>query len=236
MKNQRIIPFCSYPVRPNQQQGESLAGYCCRYLADNGYSMPESLWTQLVQLYQDKGESIIHWLDSLQAVLGNKVLIDREFWLEHPVITRRPEQMGHDLRINGVYFCPLCLQEKGFHFLFWELPLADACPEHQCKLLSDCPACGEAFTWTRILPGWLCPCKAPIKTMPTHYEALKAMTLARIIANARDVALPENFGTRFMDATSDQYELGEIYDLLDGACRFLVTPKKSNLMKRGNQQ
>jgi hypothetical protein len=225
MKSQRFIPFCGYPVRPNPQQGESLAGYCCRYLASNGYAMSAPLLAQLAQLYRDKTESVVNHLDTLQAILADKILIDREFWLEHPVITRKHEKIGHDLRINHVYFCPLCLQEKKFHFAFWELPLADACPEHQCKLLPGCPACDEAFTWTRILPGWLCPCKTPIKTMPTHYAALEAMTLARIIANARDVALPENFGTRFIDTTSGQYELGEIYDLLDGACRFLVTPQ-----------
>jgi hypothetical protein len=58
--------------------------------------------------------------------------------------------------------------------------------------------------------------------MCTANAALEAVTLARVIANARDVVVPDDFKVGFNEITFNGYGLGDIYDVLAGPCRYLI--------------
>ncbi|MFC4352245.1 TniQ family protein [Fodinicurvata halophila] len=44
--------------------------------------------------------------------------------------------------------CPECLSEEGYRRISWELLPMKVCVKHQCKLLSHCPFCDGALSWT----------------------------------------------------------------------------------------
>lgn len=46
-------------------------------------------------------------------------------------------------------FCPLCLLEKAYWPVTWELLLFDVCPTHGCWLVDRCDQCGSNLTWSR---------------------------------------------------------------------------------------
>lgn len=53
--------------------------------------------------------------------------------------------LPHSVRLPGSRFCPQCLAERdGRWRTWWWLRWGFACPDHECLLLSACPACGRS--------------------------------------------------------------------------------------------
>jgi TniQ len=96
----------------------------------------------------------------LSALTGHPVSeLDR---IAVTVTDQRYRLLGHSLTQSEILatsakFCPLCVREKGFVELHFQLTLMIGCPEHKCVALTACPKCGEAPRWNR--PGLLeCHC------------------------------------------------------------------------------
>ncbi|MFN4275044.1 MAG: TniQ family protein [Ferrovibrio sp.] len=58
-----------------------------------------------------------------------------------------------DINAAADYFCPICVQESGTHYLVWHLAFVTVCPIHNCRLISRCPNCSRAFDLAMVLEG-----------------------------------------------------------------------------------
>jgi hypothetical protein len=113
-------------------------------------------------------------------------------------------------------FCPLCVEQRGYHLTLWAMPLVMACPLHGCSLVGRCSACGGLLKWTKLGSGFRCSCGtavASMRSLPAHHASVQ---LSRLIASSRElceVALPPpapQFAT---------YRFAHVYELLDLASR-----------------
>lgn len=216
-----LIPHVDFPVRLPMEQGESLAGYVCRFQGTNGHWVPRILHDALHDLYRGYPEKVVAAFNLVQSVLGNIVALDRKWWLERPLVAVRGRQQGGwpTLSYKRVQFCPACLGEKGFHFALWELPLMEACPLHESALISVCTVCGKELNWSDISPHWCCRCGQPISGMCAGMAKPGTVNIARLVALTQQVELPADFRNDFLEIAPGAIHLGGIYEAIQWATK-----------------
>lgn len=182
-----LMPFCDFPVRSARQRGESLAGYVYRFYWENGHEPPTALRATVRDLYcGDRPGSAFSGLESVMGALGTA---ESAWWVSRRLDTVYPGgflSKWRRLHFNPVRYCPACLRKFGFHADLWTLPLAAACPWHQCVLLSRCAVCGQLLPWSALKPGWHCGCGAAMADAPLRPAAPWAIRLAATLASAAD--------------------------------------------------
>lgn len=210
-----LISRMDFPVRPARGRGESLASYVCRFYWENGHEVPNTLQGPLRDLYLgDKpGTAFIH----LRAAVGALDAADREWWVTRRLDMTTPDGLWFKWRrfhYSPIRYCPACLKESGFHAELWMLPLVEACPLHQCALVSRCVVCGQPLRWSALRPAWRCVCGAVLATAASHPAAPWETRLASILASAAD------FGrlSGEEDAPLDRWDaIHDAYDFLGWA-------------------
>lgn len=218
-----LIPLADFPVRPRMEEGESLAGYICRFHGTNGHGMPRELHDAFRALYRGTPGKALAAFELVQNLLGNIVELDRSWWLGRPSLETRPNhylQVWPTPKLNPARFCPACLREKGFHYALWELPLMESCPLHQCMLLTACPVCSEKLFWFNVQPGWRCCCGEPIMTMRHSRSKPRAQVVARALTGSCDVDLPTHFRRDFVTSKYGHYSFDEAYVALTWGAEF----------------
>jgi hypothetical protein len=216
-------PFVNYPIRPPVLTGESLSGYIYRVLTLNGHKVPKVIYKELISYCSEKPERAVQSQFILRSLLGDKFSLEFSDWLEHWQLIRNHYHIGGEY-IKTLQLCPYCLEEVQIHFSLWAFPLVVACPEHRCMLLSRCYFCSRPLCWIDLKPGWRCKCGASIQRAPVSNAGPDLVTLAKLVASARDINLPEKLKRRWAnDLTFNRYDLEELFYLLEGPYRYLIT-------------
>ncbi|MES2365951.1 MAG: TniQ family protein [Pseudomonadota bacterium] len=228
-----LISHTGFPVRPRMEQGESLAGYISRFQGTNGHWVPRALHDALRVLYRGTPEKVSVAFDIVQAVLGDTVPLDRTWWLGRRLLENRPggqQRAWPTLQYSPARFCPACLQECGYHFAIWELPLMQACPVHKCSLLANCSKCSLPLSWSEISPHWTCRCGESIVSMRSGEARPGAINVARSLAGSSDVELSGSVQRWVRKLKQGRYCLDEVYTGLEWA-----TKLRDILRERGAQ-
>ena len=92
-----LIPLADFPVRPRMEEGESLAGYICRFHGTNGHEMPRELHDAFRALYRGTPGKALAAFELVQNLLRNIVELDRSWWLGRPSLETRPNQFSQIL-------------------------------------------------------------------------------------------------------------------------------------------
>lgn len=163
-----------FPVRPARGIGESLPGYAYRLHDTNGHSIPPALRFAFSALYSiGNHERRQRAAETIGRVVGE--LTDKDWPLQ-------PKRHGW-LRqtYSWVRICPRCIQDTGYHRALWELPLVQACPTHECAMVTHC-ICGNALSWRTIKSEWRCRCGRPLSELHAPAAGRGLVSLARLIA------------------------------------------------------
>lgn len=215
-----LIPHVDFLVRPRMEQGESLAGYISRFQWANGYRVLSVMHVALRALYRGTPEKVTAAFDLVQTVLGSTVVLDRTWWLGRRLLNSRLNGRQHAwpmLQYSPVGFCPACLQECGYHFAIWELPLMQACPVHKCALLARCSTCSLPLSWLEISPHWTCRCGESIVSMRSGPAKPREVNVARFLAGSSDVRLSGSVQRLIGKSKQGRYSVAEAYTGLDWA-------------------
>lgn len=156
----------------------------------------------LIRLY--RGQDTDTEFSLIADILPSLDQVSRTWWVTHrfDVAPQGGKRLGW-LRFHypGVRYCPLCLEKDGIHRELWTMPLAVACPRHQCELVKQCYACGRRLTWGRIKPGWYCVCGANL----VHAPAVSSVAWTERLAGLLEEALNFEEVLEQIDACSQIY-------------------------------
>ncbi|CAJ0691457.1 hypothetical protein R11007_01546 [Ralstonia holmesii] len=214
-----LIPRSEFPIRPSRLAGESLPGYAYRFHWANGHDIPVTLRGALRLLFQ--------------GVEVNSVLIDFGGEADDFQLSDRRRQLLQEVEGTGVArdygrwrrqhynpfrYCPSCLKKARFHAVLWMLPLVEACPIHQCELLSRCVVCGSPLSWGGLRAGWRCRCGADLAEAQSGASCAWTVRLAARVAQTADgqrVGYAD--GPRRSSNTGSGESLDDVYNLLEWA-------------------
>lgn len=90
-------------------------------------------------------------------------------------------------------YCPECLQQHDLWPQEWELALLTVCPQHGCRLISDCHHCGNALNWKRQR-RLHCDCGAALKyaSSESTNQLEKELAASLVASYARSSQMPEH--------------------------------------------
>ena len=197
------VGLAIYPVRPEPEPSESLAGYLSRYHFANGLAPPT--WTRRATAALRRGTvSRVHqcWWQGAQWEKSIDALVDRSA----KVRTALARSIGADwLRTTvAASFCPMCIRERDVHLAVFELPLCTACPAHGLSIVARCSGCRKPLAWGRVGQGWRCSCGQVIARMPAPFASGWQVRLARALEDALGKsALDEGNSLRALYASID---------------------------------
>jgi hypothetical protein len=96
--------------------------------------------------------------------------------------------------------CALCIAEFGYVKALWDFSLICACPQHNCVLIDECPACRRKVQWMRPL---LHACNCGTYWTEINPEPLAindaALRVARIVDMKLGVVRSPNFSENALD-------------------------------------
>jgi Zn ribbon nucleic-acid-binding protein len=99
---------------------------------------------------------------------------------------------GLSNKLNGLKYCPLCLQEENYFKKEWRLSFYIVCPKHNTIMQNRCPQCGEPLTITRRKNDieefncWNCGFvfkEAPVEFVNKNSKSVEMLTKAINILN-----------------------------------------------------
>ena len=150
-------------VRPTPFPDESLLGYIIRLSERNGYVSPSDVLKIAKNAdyrYSSELPRTMHQNLSPFVNLTQQSHSLLEVLLNSPVGNTNHKIFDSSVKhriLQPFYpkFCPLCLQEKPYYRMMWDLSLVLVCPIHKCLLISNCPACDTTF---KINRNHVCEC------------------------------------------------------------------------------
>lgn len=144
--------------RPKLFEGESLTSYLQRFAKENEIN-PNLLWTRLKGSGnpQVSNASAIDWAPEKQINLS--LLAEMSGLLIGDVVGmtfmnllcklgNRHNDLFRSRALKGLIessrkFCPVCIKEKPYYKLIWQVKELVVCDIHQIKLVDRCPACNK---------------------------------------------------------------------------------------------
>ncbi|VVD60833.1 hypothetical protein PCE31107_00094 [Pandoraea cepalis] len=147
--------FDMYPVRLEPKAGESLPGYCWRFYRGNGHQPPKAFNKETFDVRRGSQRRV--GASAFEHVFGIgriSPIVDAES--EMADLARKFEAKTWYRRAKVSRHCVTCVALGRPHLLKHDLPLARACPEHSCWLISGCTGCGTTLGWRSIGAGWHC--------------------------------------------------------------------------------
>jgi hypothetical protein len=194
-------------VRPKPQKGESLSSFLLRSSKDNG----EDLFNIFKFLFREETSTRfrtnrVHFIDILPSQiikckelsqLINLSIDEINKMTFTPVISKFVDSsnleeemlyMSMILRqIDGTnrWFCPECLNEKGYYKLIWQVHDIKICDIHNVKLQKSCKFCKMSIPFTqkalllRIVNNPQ-PDTAGRMSLLTHCTSLRGLTLTTV--------------------------------------------------------
>ncbi|OZQ68426.1 hypothetical protein CA600_06335 [Paenibacillus sp. VTT E-133280] len=127
---------------------------------------------------------------------------------------------------NTTRFCPVCLEEKNYHRMFWDVRIITTCSKHKRYLIDKCSKCHSKVKIKDLLSG-TCECgKAYQMIEATHVET-EVMRSQEIIFHS----LISN--TPIKTAHGESYKSDDFFSLFHSICWLLdgVAGSKNNNAK-----
>lgn len=145
-----------WPFYPRPFRGESFTGYKQRFAKENDIS-PFDVWS----FSKEKGmpqkifASRLEWAPDKQILLSrfaeiSKLTVDNIHEMTFVIVLKKLDLGSEDFYktrvLNGLFepdrkFCPLCLNDKPFYRLIWQVKEIQICDRHFIRLISNCPVC-----------------------------------------------------------------------------------------------
>jgi hypothetical protein len=148
----------------------------------------------------------------------------------YPKVVKQVKVLGNvvptdALNRQQIQLCPICLQEKPYYRLFWELSVVSVCPFHHCLLIDRCPQCQEPIGWSRPSVV-LCSCQFDWRSFRPQVVESEQITLSSHIYKLCHLGgLPlENTLRVSSDNPVTQLNLGNLVNLLVSLLRFCRLP------------
>lgn len=158
----------------------------------------------------------------------------------HQFVCRGQTIARQDINAATEYFCPICVQGSGTHFLAWHLAFVTACPIHKCHLISRCPDCRRKFDLATVLDGTCDRCSRGIKpeTPPEDRAALIVGRLLSMIGgiegNDKPVDMPDILqGLALSEALDITLSLGRAVEIAPKTGRNSVREIITDRLTRG---
>ena len=162
------------PVQDDIGIDESGAGYALRMAGSNHLSFTDIAVAvgsdSRTYLPHSAAGKLAYWFGADPVRLG--AAIQSSYKLAGQMATGF---MGHvfcrtyHVRQHAPQICPACLRMHRKAYAWWDIALVTVCPEHRCRLLDACAACGRRVSWRR--PAMLfCQCGAAFDQLPEPDE------------------------------------------------------------------
>lgn len=214
-----VLPIQAYPVRPLPKPSESLAGYCWRVYASNGHK-PDQFVIQILRVTGN--DTNPEHIPTESALIG-KVAAASMRAKELSLLTGRSQgtQPSWCCRAIAHRFCPLCIEQHGFHTVLWDMPLVLACPVHECRLVDRCDECGSTLMWHQMRIGFGCKCQCPVEEIATIPATRLETWLSRCVAYSADFEELMTMIGQGARCPNDwpRYKAWEFYEVVDWANR-----------------
>lgn len=127
---------------------------------------------------------------------------------------------------NTTRFCPVCLEEKNYHRMFWDVRIITACSKHKCYLLDKCSKCYSKVKIKNLLSG-ACECGKAYQMIETTHVESEIMRSQEIIFHS----LISN--TPIKTTLGELYKSDDFFSLFHSICWLLdgVEGSKNNNAK-----
>lgn len=200
-----MIPLSFYPIRLTRVAKESLSGYLYRFYVANGHVIPPPILQLLSYLHGGDSLQRRHTLNRLQAIIGPELLDADTWWIDSDFPFRSL------LHIGGLKVCPHCIAEQGFYHSHWDLPLVNACPHHQVRLLKCCSSCRRTLRWGNLRSGWSCGCGLTILKMHADKASQFEDDISATLIDGCYWNDPKSNGDTGVRAVARRASIGAIY-------------------------
>lgn len=174
----------SFPVRPQPKAGESLYGYLWRFYVDSNGNRIPSVVVSAVDAIRRGAESTdeLLWAGQGTCRPAVELLSARERALYQEMRQRSRFKWTRLPRRSR--YCPACIADGQTHQLIVDMPMVSACPRHGVRLLEACTNCKAPLCWSRMRPGWRCPCNLPVAGMPVAIAPVWEQRISRGVEHA----------------------------------------------------
>lgn len=115
---------------------------------------------------------------------------------------------------NTTRFCHVCLKEKNYHRMYWDVRIITTCSKHQCYLIDKCSKCYSKVKIKNLLSG-ACECGKAYQMMEGTHVDVEVMRSQEIIFHS----LISN--TLVKTAHGEQYKSNEFFTLFHSICWLL---------------
>ncbi len=161
------------PIRPKPYHLETMEGFFIRTAEKNGYDSATYVTDNFVDIFKIDSHNTHD--GRLPSKLTNEFKSRLNLSDEELNIINYPKppiksfdsllDIGagkinrNDLKFGNTSICPYCINEHGYISRLWEIITYTVCPQHQCRLISQCHNCSSKLSPRR---GVLCHCDVDI--------------------------------------------------------------------------
>lgn len=177
-----------YPIRPTPIKGELFLGFILRLSLTNGRKTLKHLFDD----FQSPVRTRCFFVKSKEfdevapyfAASINMPFSEFEATFDNGGLQKKLESIVfYRTQIGNPTFCPHCIAQYGYIKASWINLHENHCSQHECKLMQNCPECGEYQKWeSPLLKGCThCDCRwADLKIentkLPLYQQTLDKMS------------------------------------------------------------
>jgi hypothetical protein len=161
MVNKRLL------VSPPPMFDESLEGYIARLTTLNHYESVRWIYdnaklisskSNIPKVYLPSQDYSLRYFSELTGT-SEKMLWDLTYFSQFGNLNigskNYIDKFLHQFAVHGwkIKICPLCMEENNYIRKLWSLSTYNVCHLHSCKLIQECPKCGEKINISNIPLG-----------------------------------------------------------------------------------
>lgn len=141
------------PIRVSPEPTEGIWGWALRAAEANSYPNPATILRMAGYLPPTRPRAVV--ISALAEAAGvDEEKIEPLVPLQRgsgTALARLPHvnAPGALLDLRSVRICPICVRQNGLLPAIWDLVFWTACPWHRTRMITNCPRCGDAYTWNR---------------------------------------------------------------------------------------
>ncbi|QWE28475.1 TniQ family protein [Polynucleobacter sp. AM-7D1] len=160
-----LFEYPNFPIHDTLMPGESGPGFIIRMAQKNHVGYYELM--RHINFYQypyitNNAATMISPLFGLKPKCIARVTADhyKIYGQCHTRLNGFIFRKSYLVRQRHPQICHLCIEEKLYSQLVWDLSLYTACVEHKICLIDHCSSCGKSLTWARNKLS-VCGCGKP---------------------------------------------------------------------------
>ena len=172
--------------RPIPYWQESLSSYIHRIAFENGYPVEwilKKMGINVPKKYKNinciSNFTIFHKISGLTGLSLDEVInltmnkYSEGLWKIEKPVRIKPWNMNPYVDIYhrevGCKYCPLCLNEIGYHRLYWHLVQIEICLKHKTILIDSCKNCNKNTSIEEIIEGYCRDCGENLRYAKPEY-------------------------------------------------------------------